>query len=365
MNIRVVSIIAVTLIFTGCTNPLAKKDDFQTVVKSHYTAIGNSLNTESLQNFVGKMTFDGSLTGQSKNQGFAIDYKTESKVRLADSDVTLNLSGSINAPGMPQMSAEAIMYAIFASGTGYVQLAKVELTGKEKNPMFDGMIENAMRDYGNKWFTLPSGDKAALANAQANSLAAKAAFEKYPALSMTKDLGYNEGTYNYEVSLDNSGALALAEELGKIITGTGLTQANLDSMKKEIANYSLTGKLSVNDSNRAYGTFIGNITHTTNAPGGTPTTELITLSYNNNADTFHFDTSASGEKIEIAVTKELTKANGTVTYTDMDKKPTVIKFTIEKTLAGYSFNASGDIDLPTGEQMNIKTNGNVSTQKEA
>ncbi|MFZ4461121.1 MAG: hypothetical protein ACOYN2_00840 [Patescibacteria group bacterium] len=365
MNIRVVSVLLAAIVLAGCTNPFAKKDDFQTVVKSHFTALGKSMNTESFENFIGKTTFDGNLTAQSKNQGFAIDFKSESKVHLSDSETSLNLSGSLNAPGMPAMGAQAVLGAIFASGTGYVKLDKFELTGNEKNPMFDGMVENAMQSYGGKWLTLPAGDKSTLINAHTNPLAIKAAFENHPVLAMTKDLGYNEGKYNYEVSLDNTQALALTEELHKILTGTGLTTEALTATKKDLENTKLTGTLSVDNNNRAYGSFQGNITVTSSASGSTTPPEVVAISYNNSADNFNFEASAGGEKITLAVTKELTKANGTLSYTDAQKKPTVIKFTIEKTLSGYSFNASGDIDLPTGEQMNLKTNGNLTTQKDA
>lgn len=365
MNIRAVSVLLAAIVLTGCTNPFAKKDDFQTVVKSHFTALGKSIDTGSFENFIGKTTFEGNLTAQSKNQDFAVDFKSESKIHLSDSETSLNLSGSLNAPGMPAMGAKAVLGAIFASGTGYVKLDTFELTGKEKNPMLDGMVENAMQSYGGKWLTLPTGDKSTLINAHTNPLAIKAAFENHPVLAMTKDLGYKDGKYNYEVALDNTQMLALTEELNKILSGTGLTAEMLTNTKKELEMTTLTGTLSIDDSNRAYGTFQANIT-IAHAPSGiTNTPETIAISYSNSADNFNLEASASNEKITLAVTKELTKANGILTYTDAKQKPTAIKFTIEKTLSGYSFNASGDLDLPTGEQMNLKTNGNLTTQKDA
>lgn len=140
--------------------------------------------------------------------------------------------------------------------------------------------------------------------------------------------------------------------------------------KRDIDGMDLTGVLTVENDNRAYGSFSGAFSrkdsdafaasNTGASQGGTTTGSI---SYSNSSDAFHLEI-ASGTKFTVDIKKELTKVSGTVAFKDQHDRGAPINFSIEKTLNGYNVSASTDMDIPTGEKINLAGEGKLEIKKD-
>ncbi len=361
MKLRIFALVMVSVLLAGCTNPFAKKDDFQTVVKTHFEALGESVGGDSLGNFSGTSHFDGNIAAKSKNQSIAIALNGDAKQHAGDSSVSLGLDAKLEMGSEKPVSAKGAFEGVFTTGTGYVKLGSLELTSAEKDPMVESMIKSMMGQYGGKWISISNTQEGTPTKVDPKAI--KAAFTAHPIFAMTKDLGYKDGRYNYEVGLDKTQMLELEKAINQALTGTGLTDKSIEASKKEIENTSLVGVFSVENAHREYGSFSGTFSSTMGS-GATATTETGKLTYENSKDAFKFEVSTADGGIIVAVEKQLTKAIGTITIVAKDNKQTPIHFTIEKTLDGYKLNVGSDFDSPTGERVTLTIDGNLSSKKD-
>jgi hypothetical protein len=319
-------------LLAACTNPLAKNEDFATVTTAHRNALIAKMSPESVTSQNNEVAISGDIKTQMNTGSFQAAFSSNSRVAGLDSDTTMTLSGSANAPevgGVANMNMS--MNMLSKSGSGYLRINALDII--TANPGVSEMIGGFVRDLKGRWLLLDG--EAATLNQSTNQELLRELQKKLSErnlLTMTRDLGIENGMYRYEITIDKKELLELTKTITQVSTGTGMTTAELERAQKSIDASSFSGTLSVNQSDKEYGAMTLNYSlvetggstgrYVANSEKSEETTaqiappEIGSMSYDFNADGVKLGLKNAEQSIVLDLKKSLTKYAGTLSLTE-------------------------------------------------